>query len=168
MFVCSVEKLLSMCSSSCLPGGGSNTELALHCLHYCQGNTMVILSVCLSVCVLHSVLYRALIPSFSPFLHPSSLTSMHHYSQTLSSFLPSIISFSFFLSSLSSLLPSSQFTSEPLHASSLSSPPSPSLSPVQATLEMLLFSQPSPTGDYHYSGKPLTFDLTLPNYHMML
>lgn len=36
-----VEKLLSMCSSSCLPGGGSNTELALHCLHYCQGNTMV-------------------------------------------------------------------------------------------------------------------------------
>ncbi|XP_041821635.1 uncharacterized protein LOC121626945 isoform X2 [Chelmon rostratus] len=56
-----VEKLLSMCSSSCLPGGGSNTELALHCLHHCQGNTM-------------------------------------------------------------------------------------------ATLEMLLFSQPSPTGDYHYSG----------------
>nr|XP_046237291.1 uncharacterized protein LOC124054883 [Scatophagus argus]XP_046237292.1 uncharacterized protein LOC124054883 [Scatophagus argus] len=35
-----VEKLLSMCSSSCLPGGGSNTELALHCLHYCQGNTV--------------------------------------------------------------------------------------------------------------------------------
>ncbi|XP_074478959.1 uncharacterized protein LOC141760225 isoform X1 [Sebastes fasciatus] len=56
-----VEKLLSMCSSSCVPGGGSNTELTLHCLHYCQGNTM-------------------------------------------------------------------------------------------ATLEMLLFSQPSPTGDYHYSG----------------
>ncbi|KAE8279009.1 Zinc finger protein 541 [Larimichthys crocea] len=56
-----VGTLLSMCSSSCLPGGGSNTELALHCLHYCQGNTM-------------------------------------------------------------------------------------------ATLEMLLFSQPSPTGDYHYSG----------------
>ncbi|XP_073331231.1 uncharacterized protein [Pagrus major] len=56
-----VGKLLSMCISSCLPGGGSNTELALHCLHYCQGNTM-------------------------------------------------------------------------------------------ATLEMLLFSQPSPTGDYHYSG----------------
>ncbi|XP_067435784.1 uncharacterized protein [Thunnus thynnus] len=59
-----VEKLLSMCSSSCLPGGGSNMELALHCLHYCQGNTM-------------------------------------------------------------------------------------------ATLEMLLFSQPSPTGDYHYSGSDL-------------
>ncbi|XP_029310828.1 uncharacterized protein LOC115023750 [Cottoperca gobio] len=56
-----VEKLLSMCSSSCAPGGGSNTELALHCLHYCQGSTM-------------------------------------------------------------------------------------------ATVEMLLFSQPSPAGDYHYSG----------------
>ncbi|XP_039997447.1 uncharacterized protein LOC120797663 isoform X2 [Xiphias gladius] len=62
-----VEKLLSMCSSSCLPGGGSNTELALHCLHYCQGNTM-------------------------------------------------------------------------------------------ATLEMLLFSQPSPTGDYHYSGSEFWTD----------
>nr|XP_057924474.1 transcriptional-regulating factor 1-like [Doryrhamphus excisus] len=33
-----VEKLLLMCSSSCLPGGGSNTELALHCLHSCKGN----------------------------------------------------------------------------------------------------------------------------------
>ncbi|XP_034019896.1 transcriptional-regulating factor 1-like isoform X2 [Thalassophryne amazonica] len=62
-----VEKLLSMCSSSCLPGGGSNIELALHCLHHCQGNTM-------------------------------------------------------------------------------------------ATLEMLLFSEPSPTGDYHYSGSDLWTD----------
>ncbi|XP_056224345.1 uncharacterized protein LOC130164010 isoform X1 [Seriola aureovittata] len=62
-----VETLLSMCSSSCLPGGGSNTELALHCLHYCHGNTM-------------------------------------------------------------------------------------------ATLEMLLFSQPSPTGDYHYSGSDFWTD----------
>ncbi|XP_053199049.1 uncharacterized protein si:dkey-19b23.10 [Scomber japonicus] len=62
-----VGKLLSMCSSSCLPGGGSNMELALHCLHYCQGNTMT-------------------------------------------------------------------------------------------TLEMLLFSQPSPTGDYHYSGSDLWTD----------
>ncbi|XP_068444181.1 transcriptional-regulating factor 1-like [Clinocottus analis] len=35
-----VELLLSMCSSSCMPGGGSNTELTLHCLHSCQGNTM--------------------------------------------------------------------------------------------------------------------------------
>ncbi|CAG5929324.1 unnamed protein product [Menidia menidia] len=35
-----VEKLLTMCNSSCLPGGGSNTELALHCLHHCEGNTM--------------------------------------------------------------------------------------------------------------------------------
>ncbi|XP_042368487.1 uncharacterized protein LOC121962317 [Plectropomus leopardus] len=42
-----VEKLLSMCSSSCLPGGGSNTELALHCLHSCQGNTMVTLEMLL-------------------------------------------------------------------------------------------------------------------------
>ncbi|XP_059211194.1 uncharacterized protein LOC131989864 [Centropristis striata] len=42
-----VEKLLSMCSSSCLPGGGSNTELALHCLHYCQGNTMATLEMLL-------------------------------------------------------------------------------------------------------------------------
>ncbi|XP_042079067.1 uncharacterized protein LOC102311270 isoform X1 [Haplochromis burtoni] len=62
-----VEKLLSMCSSSCLPGGGSNSELALHCLHSCQGDTM-------------------------------------------------------------------------------------------ATLEMLLFSQPSPAGDYHYSGCDLWTD----------
>ncbi|XP_028331089.1 transcriptional-regulating factor 1-like isoform X2 [Gouania willdenowi] len=42
-----VEKLLAMCSSSCLPGGGSNTELALHCLHYCQGNTMATLDMLL-------------------------------------------------------------------------------------------------------------------------
>ncbi|XP_071333852.1 transcriptional-regulating factor 1-like isoform X2 [Trachinotus anak] len=42
-----VETLLSMCSSSCLPGGGSNTELALHCLHYCQGNTMATLEMLL-------------------------------------------------------------------------------------------------------------------------
>lgn len=41
VYLCSVEKLLSMCSSSCLPGGGSNSELALHCLHSCQGDTMV-------------------------------------------------------------------------------------------------------------------------------
>ncbi|AWP00909.1 putative transcriptional-regulating factor 1-like [Scophthalmus maximus] len=38
-----VEKLLSLCSSSCLPEGGSNTELALHCLHYCQGDIMATL-----------------------------------------------------------------------------------------------------------------------------
>ncbi|CAN9509508.1 unnamed protein product [Ophioblennius macclurei] len=42
-----VEKLLSMCSSSCLPGGGSNTELALHCLHYCHGDTMATLNMLL-------------------------------------------------------------------------------------------------------------------------
>ena len=94
---------------------------------------------------------------------PSPLITYFHASLfTNSFFLPSVISFSFsFFLFLPSFLPSSQFTSDPLHASSLSSPPSPSLSPVQATLEMLLFSQPSPTGDYHYSGKPLTFDLTL-------
>ncbi|KAM6960383.1 uncharacterized protein LKV04_021949 [Tautogolabrus adspersus] len=62
-----VEKLLSMCSSSCLPGGGSNIELALHCLHYCQGD-------------------------------------------------------------------------------------------IKATMDMLLFSQPLPTGDYHYSGSDLWLD----------
>lgn len=153
-----------MCSSSCLPGGGSNTELALHCLHYCQGNTMVILSVCLcssfsTLPCTHSIILT---------IPPPIITYFHASLFTNSFFLPSFHHFFLFLSSLSSLLPSSQFTSEPLHASSLSSPPSPSLSPVQATLEMLLFSQPSPTGDYHYSGKPLTFDLTLPNYHLML
>ncbi|KAM3591201.1 uncharacterized protein V6R79_024574 [Siganus canaliculatus] len=42
-----VEKLLSMCSSSCLPGGGSNIELALHCLHNCQGNIMATLDMLL-------------------------------------------------------------------------------------------------------------------------
>lgn len=81
-----VEKLLSVCGSSCLPGGGSNTELALHCLHYCQGDTMVTLNV------------------FTSVLLVTTLTRHR--------------------------------------------------SPVQATLEMLLFSRPSPAGDYHYSGKP--------------
>ncbi|KAM6908929.1 zinc finger protein 541-like [Xenentodon cancila] len=42
-----VGKLLSMCSSSCLPGGGSNTELALRCLHCCHGNTMATLEMLL-------------------------------------------------------------------------------------------------------------------------
>nr|XP_019951039.1 PREDICTED: uncharacterized protein LOC109634787 isoform X1 [Paralichthys olivaceus] len=42
-----VEKMLSLCSSSCLPGGGSNTELALHCLHHCQGNTLATLEMLL-------------------------------------------------------------------------------------------------------------------------
>ncbi|XP_063757269.1 transcriptional-regulating factor 1-like isoform X2 [Eleginops maclovinus] len=42
-----VERLLSMCSSSCVPGGGSNTELALHRLHYCQGNIMAALEMLL-------------------------------------------------------------------------------------------------------------------------
>lgn len=38
----------------------------------------------------------------------------------------------------------------------IGSPSYPPSSPAQATLEKLLFSQPLPTGDYHYSGKPLT------------
>ncbi|CAL8326635.1 unnamed protein product [Lota lota] len=42
-----VERLLSMCNSSCLPGGGANTELALHCLHYCNGDTMATLEMLL-------------------------------------------------------------------------------------------------------------------------
>lgn len=41
----------------------------------------------------------------------------------------------------------------------------PRCCPVQATLEMLLFSQPSPAGDYHYSGKPPTSD---PHFHRHL
>ncbi|XP_054609938.1 uncharacterized protein LOC129168545 isoform X2 [Dunckerocampus dactyliophorus] len=42
-----VEKLLLMCSSSCLPGGGNNTELALHCLHSCKGNIVATLEMLL-------------------------------------------------------------------------------------------------------------------------
>uniref|UniRef100_A0A673WQM6 Transcriptional-regulating factor 1-like n=2 Tax=Salmo trutta TaxID=8032 RepID=A0A673WQM6_SALTR len=38
-----VEAVLSLCSSSCLPGGGSNTELALHCLYLCHGDTLATL-----------------------------------------------------------------------------------------------------------------------------
>ncbi|KAJ8008489.1 hypothetical protein DPEC_G00105410 [Dallia pectoralis] len=38
-----VEAVLSVCSSCCLPGGGSNTELALHCLHDCHGDTLATL-----------------------------------------------------------------------------------------------------------------------------
>ncbi|KAJ0055517.1 hypothetical protein NL108_005369 [Boleophthalmus pectinirostris] len=42
-----VEKLLQMSSSSCVPGGGTNTELALHCLHRCHGDIMVTLEMLL-------------------------------------------------------------------------------------------------------------------------
>ncbi|KAK7909874.1 hypothetical protein WMY93_014558 [Mugilogobius chulae] len=42
-----VEKLLHMSSSSCLPGGGTNTELALHCLHHCRGDVMATLEMLL-------------------------------------------------------------------------------------------------------------------------
>lgn len=62
-----VGKLLSMCGSSCLPGGGSNTELALHCLHYCQGNTMVILVVFFFS---------------SSFINSSTIHSFHHFQQS--------------------------------------------------------------------------------------
>ncbi|KAK0130552.1 Transcriptional-regulating factor 1 [Merluccius polli] len=44
---CHVEMLRSMCNSSCLPGGGANTELALHCLHHCHGDTMATLEMLL-------------------------------------------------------------------------------------------------------------------------
>ncbi|XP_068164342.1 transcriptional-regulating factor 1-like isoform X2 [Antennarius striatus] len=55
-----VDQLLSVCSSSCLPGGGSNVELALHCLHRCEGNILDTLDLLLFSC--------------------SSLTGTYHYS----------------------------------------------------------------------------------------
>lgn len=48
-----------------------------------------------------------------------------------------------------------------LHLSVVGSPSCPLSSPAQATLEKLLFSQPLSTGDYHYSGKPLTLTFNL-------
>ncbi|XP_063060089.1 zinc finger protein 541 isoform X2 [Engraulis encrasicolus] len=42
-----VTEFLNMCCSSVLPGGGTNTELALHCLHEAQGNTMAALDLLL-------------------------------------------------------------------------------------------------------------------------
>ncbi|KAJ8387469.1 hypothetical protein AAFF_G00157070 [Aldrovandia affinis] len=35
-----VENLLDLCSSSAIPGGGTNLELALHCLSCCQGDML--------------------------------------------------------------------------------------------------------------------------------
>ncbi|XP_062372947.1 transcriptional-regulating factor 1 [Sardina pilchardus] len=35
-----VERVLELCSSGAVPGGGTNVELALHCLHQCQGDIM--------------------------------------------------------------------------------------------------------------------------------
>nr|XP_033813206.1 zinc finger protein 541 isoform X2 [Geotrypetes seraphini] len=35
-----VTQLMSVASSSAIPGGGTNLELALHCLHHAQGNIM--------------------------------------------------------------------------------------------------------------------------------
>ena len=116
-----------MCSSSCLPGGGSNTELALHCLHACRGNTMVRSEIFISS-LCHSTFHRS---------------SMHHDSP------PSILTHPLIL-----FFPSLPvMSSAPQHASSVFFPSCPpSLPHVQATLEMLLFSQSLPTGDYHYSG----------------
>lgn len=36
-----VTEFLGLCCSSVLPGGGTNTELALHCLHEVQGDNLV-------------------------------------------------------------------------------------------------------------------------------
>ncbi|XP_028839794.1 uncharacterized protein LOC114792632 isoform X2 [Denticeps clupeoides] len=35
-----VERLLDLCNSGAVPGGGTNLELALHCLYHCQGDIM--------------------------------------------------------------------------------------------------------------------------------
>ncbi|NXV88774.1 ZN541 protein, partial [Calonectris borealis] len=35
-----VTELLNMACSSAMPGGGTNLELALHCLHEAQGNVL--------------------------------------------------------------------------------------------------------------------------------
>lgn len=40
-FYATVSEFLDMCCSSVLPGGGTNTELALHCLHDVQGDILV-------------------------------------------------------------------------------------------------------------------------------
>lgn len=139
MLLCTVEKLLSMCSSSCLPGGGSNTELALHCLHFCQGNTMVHVTISGSI--------------FSLTLHLFFLVN-HTFTEITTEPIPLITYFlSFFLL---------KYPFKFLQPLAACSPSCPFSSLVQATLEKLLFSLPLPTGDYHYSGKPLTFDLTSP------
>ncbi|KAL1274587.1 hypothetical protein QQF64_027401 [Cirrhinus molitorella] len=42
-----ITELLDMCCSSVLPGGGTNIEFALHCLHEVQGNIMAALDLLL-------------------------------------------------------------------------------------------------------------------------
>ncbi|KAJ8402167.1 hypothetical protein AAFF_G00370320 [Aldrovandia affinis] len=42
-----VTELLDLCCSSVLPGGGANTELALHCLHEVQGDILAALDLLL-------------------------------------------------------------------------------------------------------------------------
>lgn len=118
-----------MCSSSCLPGGGSNTELALHSLHLCDGDAVVNM---INTFPLLLFYFCQLTIKYCP-----TKTSCHN------SFL---LQYSF---------------KNPSSLNCLSALPScPPSSPVQATLEKLLFSQPSLTGDYHYSGKPLTLTST--------
>lgn len=48
-FCTSVSELLDMCCSSVLTGGGTNIELALHCLHEVEGNIPVSSLVLLSL-----------------------------------------------------------------------------------------------------------------------
>ncbi|XP_051538424.1 zinc finger protein 541 [Myxocyprinus asiaticus] len=59
-----VAELLDMCCSSALPWGGTNIELALHCLHEVQGNIMAALDL---------LLMRG---DYRTFLHP---LSDYHY-----------------------------------------------------------------------------------------
>ncbi|MBN3310506.1 ZN541 protein, partial [Amia calva] len=42
-----VEELLDLCCSSAMPGGGTNTELALHCLHETRGDVLAALELLL-------------------------------------------------------------------------------------------------------------------------
>ncbi|NXJ57891.1 ZN541 protein, partial [Spizaetus tyrannus] len=43
-----VTELLNLACSSVVPGGGTNLELALHCLHEARGNVMEALEMLLS------------------------------------------------------------------------------------------------------------------------
>ncbi|KAG7255159.1 hypothetical protein CRUP_034700, partial [Coryphaenoides rupestris] len=120
-----VERLLSMCNSSCLPGGGANTELALHCLHHCHGDTMATLEMLL-------------------FSLPTA-TGDYHYSGSDVWTEPESTAFSQGLRTLGKDF-SSANTELALHCLHHCH------GDTMATLEMLLFSLPTATGDYHYSG----------------
>lgn len=41
LFVSAVSDLMYLACSSALCGGGTNQELAMHCLHECKGDIMV-------------------------------------------------------------------------------------------------------------------------------